>query len=175
MQRVPAADIVPAHGDGYDRDAEKKYPLLIVHDGVKWIEKGLLANTLDNLIGTSVAPVVVAFLDTIDDWWLEAGGSETRPFVDMLADELVPALEGKYRLQTSPHGRAVLGAQVGSGSEIATALPATEGSQESNSSRLETSGRRTTSASTGPFVPGLQARIIPSSVRTRGVSRSMCV
>ena len=63
--------------------------------------------------------------------------------------------------------------QVGSGNDIATALPATDGSQASNSSRDPTWGSSTTSASTGPSVPGLQASIIPSSERTRGAMRSM--
>jgi enterochelin esterase-like enzyme/outer membrane protein assembly factor BamB len=93
---------------GYD-DGERRYPLLVVQQGQDWLERGALANTLDNLIGERVAPLVVAFIEPSGDWWVEGGGSATDPYVDMLADELVPRLAEKYRLEEAPSSRALLG------------------------------------------------------------------
>jgi len=90
-------------------DAEQAYPLLVVHRGKAWLEKGLMANSLDNLIGNGVAPVVVAFVEPIGEWWLEAGGTGTADYIDMLAGELVPFLESKYRLIGDPAARTLMG------------------------------------------------------------------
>ena len=65
--------------------------------------------------------------------------------------------------------------QVGSANEIATIRPSTSGNHASNSSEFVNRGGTITSPSIGPSVPGLQARIIPSSVRWRGATRSRCV
>ena len=87
---------------------ETRYPLLVVH-GLDWLDKGLLGNTLDNLIGKSVAPVVVAVVAPRQEWWREAGGTGTIEYAHMLATELVPYLQGKYRLKNKPTSRAVMG------------------------------------------------------------------
>jgi enterochelin esterase-like enzyme/outer membrane protein assembly factor BamB len=96
---------LPAGYQGSDRS----YPLLIVHQGKDWLERGLMANSLDNLIGDRVAPVVVAFVQPIEEWWLEAGGTGTDEYVKMLAKEFVPYLEGKYRLSGEADSRALMG------------------------------------------------------------------
>jgi len=96
---------LPARYQGSGR----AYPLLIVHQGKDWLERGLMANSLDNLIGDRVAPVVVAFVQPIGEWWLEAGGTGTEEYVKMLAEEFVPYLEGKYRLSGEAGSRALMG------------------------------------------------------------------
>jgi len=93
---------------GYD-GADRSYPLLVVNDGTAWLDRGLLATALDNLVGTSFAPVVVAFVPAAHQWWFEAGGSRTDDYVRMLATELVPDLEKRYRLVAKPEARAILG------------------------------------------------------------------
>jgi enterochelin esterase family protein len=93
---------------GY-QDGDRSFPLLIVHQGEDWLDKGKMANSLDNLIGERVAPVVVAFVPPRGEWWLEAGGSGTDDFVDMLADELVPFLDERYRLIEDASSRALMG------------------------------------------------------------------
>jgi enterochelin esterase-like enzyme/outer membrane protein assembly factor BamB len=93
---------------GYD-ESDERYPLLIVHDGGDWVEKGLMPTSLDNLVGRRVRPVVVAFLEVRDQWWLEAGGTETGEHVEMLVGELLPLLEEKYRLLDDPGSRALMG------------------------------------------------------------------
>jgi len=93
---------------GYD-EGDERYPLLLVNDGKAWIEKGLMVNSLDNLVGATVRPVVVAFVEAYPQWWLEAGGSRTEEYVQMQVGELVPALEQRYRLIEEPSARAVMG------------------------------------------------------------------
>jgi len=96
---------------GYDLDGqqESSYPVLLVHYGPDWIEKGLMLNSLDNLIGKTVRPVVVVFIAPLEEWWFEAGGSHTEEYVAMLATELVPELEARYRLSSSPADRGLAG------------------------------------------------------------------
>jgi len=86
----------------------RSYPLLLVH-GLDWTDRGLMTNTLDNLIGEQVAPLVVAFVAPRKAWWEEGGGTGTGEYVEMLVDELLPFLEDKYRLQKAASSRALLG------------------------------------------------------------------
>jgi len=93
---------------GYD-DSDAAYPLLVVHDGDAWLDKGMMVTTLDNVVGKTVAPMVVAFVEPYGQWWLEAGGSTTEAYVKMQVDELLPELEERYRLSDSAEARAVMG------------------------------------------------------------------
>jgi enterochelin esterase family protein len=83
--------------------------LLIVNNGLEWVNKGRMTHVLDNLAGKSIEPVVVVFFASTPQWWLEAGGSNTDGYVEMLADELVPYLEERYRLIDAPESRALFG------------------------------------------------------------------
>src|SRR5450759_3966419 len=67
------------------------------------------------------------------------------------------------------------GRHVGSAGDSKTLLPFACGNHFTNSALSLNSGRMITCAVTGtPLVPGLQASIVPSSERTRGLTRSMC-
>lgn len=89
--------------------SEQSYPLLVVQDGMDWLEKGLMANTLDRLLGERAEPLVAVFVEQRNEWWLEAGGTGTDRYVDMLAQEMVPFLEQRYRLRSDAAARAVVG------------------------------------------------------------------
>jgi hypothetical protein len=65
--------------------------------------------------------------------------------------------------------------QVGSGKEKATNFPSTSWTHSAKAASLVNDGSATTSPSTGPSVPGLQASIIPFRVRFLGATRSMWV
>jgi len=94
---------------GYDQGSER-YPLLVVNNGKDWLANAHLANTLDHLIGSKIAPVIVACVEmprpASRD---EIGGEKSDEFVRMLADELVPKLDGKYRTLDEPGARALMG------------------------------------------------------------------
>ncbi len=99
---------------GYQQGSTR-YPLLVLNNGDQTLNFGLLAHTLDNLIGKSVAPVVVAFVPRLGP---ENGFDRVPAYVQMLKDELVPFLEKTYRLDGRREARAVGG--VGRGSYHAT-------------------------------------------------------
>jgi enterochelin esterase-like enzyme len=69
-----------------------------------------MTHSLDNLIGTRVQPVVVAFVSPGPIWWSEAAGTGTDKYLAMLVEEFVPDLERRYRLSSRPQDRALIGA-----------------------------------------------------------------
>jgi enterochelin esterase-like enzyme len=91
---------------GYDED-EARYGLLVVHTGDQALTHGLMDRTLDNLIGNTVAPVVVAFVPRVQ---FGEGNSEIAEYSTALAEELVPLLEASYRTIGRPEARGVMGA-----------------------------------------------------------------
>ncbi len=60
---------------GYD-DGGERYPLLIVNNGLRALEFGKMDHSLDNLIGRTVAPLIVALVPPVD-LWRECGGRFT--------------------------------------------------------------------------------------------------
>jgi outer membrane protein assembly factor BamB len=89
-------------------DGDVTYPMLIVHDAKAWLEKGLLANTLDNLVGKSFAPAIVVLIEAAGPWWTEAGGSNTENYIRMQVEELIPAIREKYRVTDAEGAHALL-------------------------------------------------------------------
>ena len=47
---------------GYGSDPETRYPVLVVNHGDNLLRGGLMRNTLDNLVGKDVAPLVAVFV-----------------------------------------------------------------------------------------------------------------
>ena len=84
----------------------KKYPLAVVNYGNLALSHGLMANSLDNLVGKSVAPVVVAFLPRVD---FNEYANQAEDWSKALAEELMPHLEKKYRLLDGAENRAMTG------------------------------------------------------------------
>jgi enterochelin esterase family protein len=93
---------------GYDGGTEA-HPLLIVHQGPDWLEKGGLAHTLDNRSGRSFRAPIAVFVPPLEEWWFEGGGTGTEEYVDALAAELVPFLAARYRVSSGPGAHALLG------------------------------------------------------------------
>ncbi len=96
-------------GYGSDDLTATIYPLLVVNNATEWLEAGQLVNSLDNLTGKDLPPVVVAFVPKTRAWWIESGGSSTESYARMLAEELVPELRKRYTLSTEPSSTALLG------------------------------------------------------------------
>ncbi len=104
--RVAVRAYVPA---GLER-AGSPLPLALVLDGDNAREKGLLPRSLDNLIPTRVAPVLVAFVSRPE--WGEKPPPEEEvedAVANLLAHDVVPFLERRYGNAASPEKRALVG------------------------------------------------------------------
>ncbi len=92
----------PGYGEG-----DGRYPLLVVNDGEQALSIGEMDKSLDNLIGKTVAPVIVAFVPGTD--WRELDGSRTAEYTRAQAEELIPLLDKSFRTDARRESRAVLG------------------------------------------------------------------
>ncbi len=89
---------------GYD-ETEDRFPLLLFYHGDEALEWGKIDHTLDNLIGESVAPLIVAFLPEVD----VSGSEAVAKLGQALEQELLPTLDGRYRTRARPEDRAMMG------------------------------------------------------------------
>lgn len=90
---------------GYD-DGEERYPLLVDLRGGDAIKFGRMDRTLDNLVGKTVAPLVVAFVPQQE---YSEHGSGIEKFQQALDQELVTLLDESYRTVAEPAARGVMG------------------------------------------------------------------
>jgi enterochelin esterase family protein len=89
----------------------RRYPLLVVHDGLDYEQFASLQAVLDNLIERlELPPMVVALTQSPDRLNEYAASDEHARF---LHDELLPLLEGEFPLLEEPADRALLGASFG--------------------------------------------------------------
>jgi enterochelin esterase family protein len=99
--------------------ASRRYPLLVVHDGVDFVRFADFQAVLDNLIERlEIPPMVVALTQATDR--LREYASDAR-HGDFVAGELLPALEARYPLHDGPEQRALMGASFGAVASLATA------------------------------------------------------
>lgn len=90
---------------GYGSDPETRYPLLVVNHGDNLLRGGLMRNTLDNLVGKQVAPLVAVFVPRAAA--SEYGGERVDDYVRFLVDELLPHVDRHYL--TDGENRAIMG------------------------------------------------------------------
>ncbi|HSR54083.1 MAG TPA: PQQ-binding-like beta-propeller repeat protein, partial [Acidobacteriota bacterium] len=91
---------------GYD-DGDQRYPVLYIHYGSLAIKGGLMTNTLDNLIGKTVRPLIAVFVDRLTPY--EYARSERGQHLKMMTEELIPRIDRTYRTLAEPQSRGVLG------------------------------------------------------------------
>jgi len=94
---------------GFDAKAERRYPTVYFHAGMETLEDAAMKNTLDNLIGQTVQPLIAVFVMPPD------GEEEdnVRPdpeYMGMLTGELVPLIDKRYPTIDEPGARATAGA-----------------------------------------------------------------
>lgn len=88
-----------------------RYPLLIVHDGLDYLNFASLGTVLDNLIHALEVPRLLVALTQSPDRLREYGGD--RRHARFLAEELLPAVAARYPLIDEPHARGIMGASFG--------------------------------------------------------------
>ena len=98
---------------------ERRYPLLIVHDGPDFARFAGLQTVFDNLIHRlEVAPMVVALIESANRLGEYADDERHAKF---LADELVPAMEERYPVAQRPDARGLVGASFGAVASLSAA------------------------------------------------------
>ncbi len=98
---------------------QRRYPLLVVHDGGDYLEYASLRTVLDNLIHRLEIPSMVVALVHPGARMREYAALEAHS--RFLARELVPALEAEFPLLGTPDGRGILGASLGAVASLAAA------------------------------------------------------
>ena len=89
---------------GYANSTDR-YPVLIVNHGDNQLRGGLMQNTLDNLVGVSVDPLIAVFVPRVEP--AEYGGDKADAYTRFLIEELLPHIDRHYR--TDGENRAILG------------------------------------------------------------------
>lgn len=91
--------------------ANRRYSLLVVHDGNDYLSYAALQTVLDNLIhALEIPPLIVAMIQSPDRLREYAGDERHARF---LAEELLPAMADAYPLIDDPDARGVMGASFG--------------------------------------------------------------
>jgi enterochelin esterase family protein len=88
---------------GYEAGSDA-HPVAYYHGGAGAQARGPFPQALDNLIGTSIAPVIVVFIQE-----LPPAFGPPAPYAQMVMTELVPFIDSTYRTIPSAEGRASLG------------------------------------------------------------------
>ncbi len=90
--------------------SEQRYPVAYVNGGTAAQNWGQMKKTLDQVMGKSVAPVVVVFIpQTEPARGGEFFGDLKEKYVDMVVTELVPFIEQTYRAEPAASHRAAVG------------------------------------------------------------------
>lgn len=105
---------------GYEA-SDERYPVVYVFGGDEALEKGRMKEALDHLTGDRMRPVVAVFVlpDPENPF---RGPERARREVQMVAEELVPRVDGEYRTVTESSWRAVAGAGDAGDLALATAF-----------------------------------------------------
>jgi len=91
--------------------SNRRYPLLIVHDGIDYLRYADLKIVLDNLIHRLEIPSVIVALIQSPDRLKEYGGDDRH--ARFLVDELLPRMSDAFPLLDGPGARCLMGASFG--------------------------------------------------------------
>lgn len=103
----------PNYGKGNER-----YPVIYVNYGDGAVESAKMPNTLDNLIGKTIRPVIAVFITPTSAY--EYARSQREAYAEMLAKELIPYIDKNFRTIASRDGRAIMGYDEGAWSAFFT-------------------------------------------------------
>jgi enterochelin esterase family protein len=99
--------------------SNRRYPLLIVHDGHDYLKFAAFQIVLDNLIhALEIPPLIVAMTQSPDRLHEYAGDDRHAAF---LAEELLPAMTANYPLIPEASARGIMGASFGGVASLHTA------------------------------------------------------
>ncbi len=96
---------------GYDEDDGRRYPVAYVHWGGAVRRWGQLENSLDNLIGKSVEPLIAVYIQQIAPE--QFGEMLGEAYVKLFAEQIVPLIDQRFRTLPSADQRANIGSFFG--------------------------------------------------------------
>jgi enterochelin esterase-like enzyme len=107
---------------GYSAGADTLYPTLYVLDGANYVEKMDAPKVLDHLIANkSIPPVIAIFSEPADRQEEYSRNPKWRAFI---ANELVPAVDKRFRTFPAPDHRVILGSSLAAYGAIDLAVSA---------------------------------------------------
>ncbi len=89
----------------------RRYPLLVVHDGQDYLRFAALKTVLDNLIHRFEIPQMIVAMTNSPDRLREYAGND--PHANFLANEMLPLLAEKFPLVDESYARGIMGASFG--------------------------------------------------------------
>lgn len=103
-------------------DGEARYPTVYVNYGSMAISAAQTPNTLENMIrAKQIAPVIAVFIEAPNSGQ-EYARQLRDSYAQMVAEEIVPAIDGKYRTLAEAKSRAFMGCDEGGYAAIYTAF-----------------------------------------------------
>jgi enterochelin esterase family protein len=97
----------------------RRHSLLVVHDGVDYLNYASLKVVLDNLIHALEVPQLIVAMIQSPDRLKEYAGDDRH--ADFVVDELVPYMTANYPLIDEPRARCLMGASFGGVASLHTA------------------------------------------------------
>lgn len=128
LPKVSQRDYAVYLPESYDKDSDRLYPVLyLLHGGFgsykDWPTLGSLKETADRLMSDgTVAEMIIICPDgrcRDNTMWLDMEGWYGQQH---FFDELIPYMEGKYRIKGGKSGRAIAGLSLGGGAALTFAL-----------------------------------------------------
>jgi len=104
----------------YDGDARTRYPVMYLQHGAGenetgWTRQGRANFILDNLISAkSAVPMIIV----MDHGYATAAGATGNAFEAVVVNDLIPAIDARYRTQADREHRAMAGLSMGSGQAL---------------------------------------------------------
>lgn len=93
----------------YNSSDTASFPMLLLHDGIRYIDVGKARNTLDYEIANhKMRPVICVFVPPVDRK-NEYAFNLTQQFESFIMNELMPYIDSHYRTIPDPHYRAMGG------------------------------------------------------------------
>lgn len=97
---------------GYNNTSDS-FPVLLMHDGIEFLNLAYSKNILDNLIASGlIHPLIGVFVPPVNREEEYAGGLKEE-FTSFIVDEIIPWADQRFRTVKNPAFRAVAGASNG--------------------------------------------------------------
>ncbi len=98
--KVATSVYLPA---GYN-ESEERYPVAYIHGGQAARMKGQITTAMDNMSGRDVAPTILVFINHMPNFF-----APNLDYPNFFKDELIPAIDAKFRTIAKPDARASIG------------------------------------------------------------------